>query len=54
MSAARLSMRPIRPSATREVWINEQYLSLEFACFKCIPGDGQAGARDEPPVGKGH
>jgi RecJ-like exonuclease len=37
-----------------EVWINEQYLSLEFACFKCIPGDGQAGARDEPPVGKGH
>ncbi len=34
-----------------EVWINEQYLSLEFACFPCLGlGPGSA----EPAVGSGH
>ncbi len=37
-----------------EVWINEQYLSLEFACFPCLKGEPSAAAREEPPVGKGH
>ncbi len=38
-----------------EVWINEQYLSLEFACFACL-GTGPASERSEPepPVGRGH
>lgn len=35
-----------------EVWINEQYLSLEFACFNCL-GTVPPG-RTEPPVGMGH
>lgn len=35
-----------------EVWINEQYLSLEFACFSCL---GVAPASvSEPPVGPAH
>ena len=37
-----------------DVWINEQYLSLEFACFDCLgltpPADNPA----EPPVGSTH
>lgn len=33
------------------VWIDDQYLSLRFACFNCLPQPG--GAR-EPPVGSGH
>ena len=37
-----------------EVWINEQYLSLEFACFACLRGGGPAVETDEPPVGRGH
>jgi hypothetical protein len=32
-----------------EVWINEQFLSLEFACALCL-GHGSA----EPPVARGH
>jgi hypothetical protein len=37
-----------------DVWINEQYLSLEFACFECLGvADGASGAV-EPPVGSGH
>ncbi len=36
-----------------EVWINEQYLSLEFACFVCLGKRGESGA-EEPPVGSGH
>jgi predicted amidophosphoribosyltransferase len=36
-----------------EVWINEQYMSLEFACFTCL-GAGPASAGVEPPVGTGH
>jgi hypothetical protein len=33
-----------------EVWISEQYLSLEFACFVCL---GKAPSA-EPAVGEGH
>ena len=36
-----------------EVWINEQYMSLEFACFTCL-GKAQSTAGAEPPVGRGH
>lgn len=36
-----------------EVWINEEFLSLEFACSPClgVPPDG---APSEPPIGQGH
>lgn len=34
-----------------EVWINEQYLSLEFACFPCL---GVGPDSTEPPIGAGH
>ncbi|MDO8615760.1 MAG: hypothetical protein Q7T33_08510 [Dehalococcoidia bacterium] len=37
-----------------EVWISEQYLSLEFACFPCLRGEPPGGAAPEPPVGRGH
>jgi hypothetical protein len=36
-----------------DVWVSEQFLSLEFACFTCLrrkPTD----AASEPPVGRGH
>jgi len=36
-----------------EVWIDEQYLALEFACFVCL-GKGSQSATGEPPVGRGH
>jgi hypothetical protein len=36
-----------------EVWINEQFLALEFACFTCLRGQTAAAAA-EPPVGRGH
>lgn len=36
-----------------EVWINERYMSLEFACFNCL-GTGPGSAGIEPPVGTGH
>ncbi len=36
-----------------EVWINEQYMSLEFACFTCL-GTGPPAGGIEPPVGRGH
>lgn len=32
-----------------EVWINEQYLSLEYACNHCL-----GAASSEPPVATGH
>jgi hypothetical protein len=35
-----------------EVWINEQFLSLEFACFNCL--GRETAAVQEPPVGRGH
>ena len=34
-----------------DVWIDEQDLSLRFACFNCL---GRQGGADEPPVGEGH
>ena len=34
-----------------EVWIDEQYLSLRFACFNCL---GRPTATGEPPVGNRH
>ena len=34
-----------------EVWIDEQYLSLRFACFNCL---GQTTADAEPPIGQAH
>ncbi len=45
-----------------EVWINEQYLSLEFACFACLKGEPPVGKTaeeppgqvEEPPVGHSH
>ena len=33
------------------VWIDDQYLSLRFACFTCL---GRATAAGEPPVGSAH
>jgi hypothetical protein len=36
-----------------EVWINEQYLTLEYACDVCLGKAGEPGA-EEPPVGMGH
>ena len=36
-----------------EVWIDEQYLALEFACFVCL-GKAGGGQDEEPPVGRGH
>jgi len=36
-----------------DVWLNEQFLSLEFACFTCLRGEALAEA-GEPPVGRGH
>ncbi len=36
-----------------EVWINERYMSLEFACFTCL-GNGPPSTASEPPVGSGH
>lgn len=36
-----------------EVWINEQFLALEFACLSCL-GSESSDAAEEPPVGTGH
>ena len=36
-----------------DVWINEQFLALEFACFTCLGRESPAEAI-EPPVGRGH
>ena len=37
-----------------DVWIDEQYLSLRFACFNCLGVQGDPSAAEEPPVGMGH
>jgi hypothetical protein len=37
-----------------DVWVDEQYLSLRFACFTCLRGEAAAGSQAEPPVGEGH
>ena len=36
-----------------DVWVNEQFLALEFACFTCLRGE-TADPTGEPPVGRGH
>ena len=36
-----------------EVWINEQYLALEYACDVCL-GKHPGGDATEPPVARGH
>ena len=36
-----------------DVWINEQFLALEFACFTCLGRQSPAEV-GEPPVGRGH
>jgi hypothetical protein len=36
-----------------DVWINEQFLSLEFACVTCLRRETATSA-GEPPVGRGH
>jgi hypothetical protein len=33
-----------------EFWVNEQYLTLEYACNICLGKTAEA----EPPVGSGH
>ncbi len=37
-----------------EVWIDEQFLSLRFACFTCLRGEATTGGPGEPPVAEGH
>ncbi len=45
-----------------EVWVDEQFLSLRFACFTCLRPDGwpsdrgetAPGSEAEPPVGTQH
>ena len=37
-----------------DVWINEDYLSLEFACFECLGVASAGGQPREPPEGSGH
>jgi hypothetical protein len=37
-----------------DVWIDEQYLSLRFACFNCLGGRPAARTEGEPPVDQGH
>ena len=36
-----------------EVWINEQYLALDYACDVCL-GKHRGGDATEPPVARGH
>jgi hypothetical protein len=36
-----------------EVWINEQYMALEYACDVCL-GKQSAAGQGEPPVARGH
>jgi hypothetical protein len=35
------------------VWVNEDSLALEFACFPCLRGECAPG-EEEPPLGAGH
>jgi len=36
-----------------EVWVNDQYLAMEFACDVCL-GKRRAHDDEEPPVAQGH
>ncbi len=35
------------------VWVDEQYLSLRFACYNCLRGY-RASSEPEPPIAQGH
>ncbi len=37
-----------------DVWVDEEYLSLRFACFNCLRGGVPPAGQPEPPVGEGH
>ena len=39
-----------------DVWVDDQFLSLRFACFTCLPPDRRPSGRSEaePPVGEQH
>jgi len=37
-----------------DVWIDENYLSLEFACNACLGVTPTGDTPAEPPVGSGH
>ena len=38
-----------------DVWIDEQYLSLRYACYNCLRTEtASASAEPEPPVGSAH
>jgi len=37
-----------------EVWINEQFLSLEFACLNCLGRGQPTTSSGEPPVATSH
>jgi hypothetical protein len=37
-----------------DVWIDDQFLSLRFACFNCLGREAARGGQGEPPVGEGH
>ena len=37
-----------------DVWVDEGYLSLRFACFNCLREQAPSDARLEPPVGGRH
>ena len=37
-----------------EVWVDDQFLSLRFACFTCVRGEAAPSGQPEPPVGKQH
>jgi hypothetical protein len=36
-----------------EVWVNDESLTLDFACFPCLRG-GSMSDGEEPPVGAEH
>jgi hypothetical protein len=37
-----------------DVWIDEQSLSLRFACFNCLRREAAPAGEGEPPVGEAH
>ncbi len=37
-----------------DVWIDEEFLSLRFACFNCLGGQRAATSEGEPRVGERH
>ena len=37
-----------------DVWVDENDLSLRFACFNCLDRRAAPGTEGEPPVGEGH